>query len=494
MPTARIHPGIHLEEVSSGARAITGVETSITVLVGWAPRGPTGRAQSIGSFADYQRTFGGLDSRSFLGHAVQHFYDNGGSAACIVRLVGANATAAGAMHGTLSFVAASAGQWANGFAVRTTRSRLAGDRFQLDVLDITNGSAVVESYQNLSIDPGDPQALYVEAMVNARSELLSVTTIGPTAPVDGTIALSGGNDGAVLLPGSDAFHAALARAFEENAIIEDLDLVNLVCVPGESDATTLAMLQGWCRKHRAFLIADTDQAATVQSLSEGTTAVPMGPDALNSAVFFPWVRAPDPLQGGMLASFPPSGFIAGVFARIDAARGVWTAPAGKDALLNGAAGLAVEINEAQNSQLNPKAINCLRTFPPYGNVVWGSRTLHGQDERGSEWKFIPVRRTALFLEETLSRGIQWAAFEPNDETLWSQIRKSVGDFMHGLFREGAFQGSTPREAYFVKCDSETTTQADIELGVVNIQIGFAPLKPAEFVIINLRQAADNART
>lgn len=494
MPTALNHPEIHPEEVSSGTRTITGVPTSATVFAGWAPRGPTGRAQSIAGFADYQRTFGGLDSRSFLGHAVQHFYDNGGSAAWIVRLVGANAATADAKHGTLGIAAASAGRWANSLVVRTTRDSRSGDRFQLDVLDTSNGSAVVESYQNLSIDPGDPQALYVEAIVNARSELLSVTTTGPTAPVDGTSALSGGNDGTVLLPGSSAFHTALAAAFEENPIVDGIDLVNLVCVPGESDANTLAMLQAWCRKHRAFLIADIDQAATVQSLSEGTTAIPTGPDALNSAVFFPWVRARDPLRGGALADFPPSGFVAGVFARTDAARGVWTAPAGKDALLNGAAGLAVGIGDAENGLLNPKAINCLRTFPAYGNVVWGSRTLHGQNERGSEWKYIPVRRMALFLEETLSRGTQWVVFEPNDEALWSQIRKEVGDFLYGLFRQGAFQGATPRQAYFVNCGSETTTKADVERGVVNIQIGFAPLKPAEFVIINLQQAAGKVPT
>lgn len=494
MPTVPNHPEIHFEEASSATRTVTGVATSITVFVGWAPCGPTGRAQGIACFADYQRTFGGLDSRSFLGHAVQHFFDNGGSAARIVRLVGADAAAAGVTHGTLSIAAASAGRWGNGLAVHTTRDSRSGDRFQLDVLDTGNGSVVVERYQNLSVDPGDPRALYVEAIVNARSDLISVTATGPTAPMDGTSALSGGNDGTVLLPGSSAFHAALAGAFEDNAIIDAIDLVNLVCVPGESDADTLAMLQGWCRKHRAFLIADTDQAATVQSLSDGTTAVPTGPDALNSAAFFPWVRAPDPLQGGVPATFPPSGFVAGVFARIDAARGVWTAPAGKDAVVNGAAGLAAAVNDAENGLLNPKAVNCLRTFPAYGNVVWGSRTLHGQAERGSEWKFIPVRRTALFLEETISRGTQWAVFEPNDEALWSQIRKSVGDFLHELFRQGAFQGSMPKDAYFVKCDSDTTTKADVELGIVNILVGFAPLKPAEFVIISLQQFAGNVPT
>jgi phage tail sheath protein FI len=483
------YPGVHVEEGFSGAHTITGVATSITLFAGWVSRGPIGRAHPVTSFADYQRTFGGLDARSVLGHVVKQFHDNGGSDALIVRLVDADAATAGVTHGTLELSAASPGQWANAFAVRTIRCASPGDdRFQLDVLDTGGDSVVVERYRELSADPGDPQGRFVEAMVNASSTRISVTATGASAPVDATSALVGGDDGTPLLPGSSAFHAALAAAFEEDAIA-GLDLVNLVCVPGETDVTTLAALQGWCRKRRAFLIVDADPAATVRSLSEDTTVVPDGPDALNAAVFFPWVRAPDPLHGGALADFPPSGFVAGVFARTDAARGVWAAPAGEGASLDGTAGLAVAVNDAENSLLNPKAINCLRTFPAYGTVIWGSRTLHGQDARGSEWKYIPVRRMALFLEETLYRGTQWAVFEPNDESLWSQIRLQIGEFLQGLFRQGAFQGRTSREAYFVKCDSETTTQADIDHGVVNILVGFAPLQPAEFVIIKLQQVS-----
>jgi phage tail sheath protein FI len=139
--------------------------------------------------------------------------------------------------------------------------------------------------------------------------------------------------------------------------------------------------------------------------------------------------------------------------------------------------------------LNPLAVNCLRTFPASGTVVWGARTLQGNDQLASEWKYIPVRRTALYIEESLYRGLQWVVFEPNDEPLWAQIRLNVGAFMHNLFVKGAFQGQTPRDAYFVKCDKETTTQNDIDLGIVNIVVGFAPLKPAEFVIISLQQIA-----
>jgi phage tail sheath protein FI len=168
---------------------------------------------------------------------------------------------------------------------------------------------------------------------------------------------------------------------------------------------------------------------------------------------------------------------------------VWKAPAGLDAGLNGIQGLSVSLTDAENGQLNPLGINCLRTFPAAGSVVWGSRTLRGADQLADEYKYVPVRRLALFIEESLYRGTKWVVFEPNDEPLWAQIRLNVGAFMQNLFRQGAFQGQTPREAYFVRCDKTTTTQNDINQGVVNILVGFAPLKPAEFVIISLQQMA-----
>ena len=152
------------------------------------------------------------------------------------------------------------------------------------------------------------------------------------------------------------------------------------------------------------------------------------------------------------------------------------------------------LNDRENGVLNPYAVNCIRNFSVYGTIVWGARTLQGNDQLGSEWKYIPVRRTALFIEESLFRALKWVVFEPNDEPLWSEIRLNVGAFMHNLFRQGAFQGQTPTDAYFVKCDSETTTQNDINLGIVNIVVGFAPLKPAEFVVIQIQQMAGQIAT
>jgi len=497
MPANLTFPGVYIEEIPSGVRTITGVATSITLFIGWAPRGRVDRAVRIASFTDYERTFGGFDARTRLGHVVRQFYDNGGSDAYIVRLVGAGATTSNAVIGDLTITASSQGLWGDDYAVRTTRRVAPAPdnlRFTLDVLDKKNGNAVVESFQNLSMDQNDSQGRFAESVINDHSGFVTVSVGANNTPADNTASLAGGSDGTILTPGTANFHLALSAAFGVGSITDRIDLFNLVCVPGETDPPTLATLQTHCRERRAFLIVDAKQADTVVSLNAGAPGPITGSAASNSAIFFPWVRSPDPLQQGALSDFPPCGFVAGVFARTDATRGVWKAPAGSDASLNGATGLAITMSEAENGQLNPLAINCLRTLPVYGNVVWGSRTLHGQNDRGSEWKYIPVRRMALFLEESLYRGTQWVVFEPNDEPLWAQIRLNIGAFMQGLFRQGAFQGRTPKEAYFVKCDKETTTQADINLGIVNIFVGFAPLKPAEFVVIKLQQIAGDIPT
>ncbi len=214
----------------------------------------------------------------------------------------------------------------------------------------------------------------------------------------------------------------------------------------------------------------------------------------NAALFFPRIRKPNPIRENQLEDFVPCGAVAGVFARIDGQRGVWKAPAGLEAGLVGVPALSVHLSDDENGELNPLGMNCLRLRPAAGPVVWGSRTLAGNDLLASEWKYIPVRRVALFIEESLYRGTQWAVFEPNDEPLWAELRLNIGAFMQNLFRQGAFQGRTPREAYFVKCDKETTTQNDINLGVVNVLVGFAPLKPAEFVVIRLQQMAGQIQT
>ena len=264
-------------------------------------------------------------------------------------------------------------------------------------------------------------------------------------------------------------------------------------VDGTVDPSVVTAANTLCVRRRAVQLVDPlptwDEAGDVTgAFATGLDSV-LGTSSANAALFFPRLRQPNPLKDGQVETFAPSGAVAGVIARTDAQRGVWKAPAGLDATLDGVPELSVPLIDADIGQLNPLGVNCLRAMPGAGRIVWGARTMRGADLLASEWKYLPVRRTALFLEESLFRGTQWVVFEPNDEPLWSQIRLNLGTFMNNLFRQGAFQGTTPREAYFVKCDKETTTQADIDLGIVNIHVGFAPLKPAEFVVIRLQQMA-----
>jgi hypothetical protein len=280
--------------------------------------------------------------------------------------------------------------------------------------------------------------------------------------------------------------------------LEKADLFNLLCIPpytnldndkgGDVDAGILDPAAAYCEKRRAMLLIDAPSAWGDKDAAKGGIAA-LGGGSKNAAVFFPRLRQPNLLRDGQIETFAPCGAVAGIFARTDVQRGVWKAPAGLEATLVGVPELTVSLTDPENGELNPLGINCLRVRPAAGRVVWGSRTRVGDDRLASDWKYIPVRRTALFLEESLYRGTQWVVFEPNDEPLWAQIRLNVGAFLHTLFRQGAFQGKSPQEAYFVKCDHTTTTQTDINQGIVNIIVGFAPLKPAEFVIIKLQQIA-----
>jgi len=258
-----------------------------------------------------------------------------------------------------------------------------------------------------------------------------------------------------------------------------------------TDATAL------CTQRRAFYLLDPPQQAGNRDTVTGIMTWLDQNATLrsrNAAIYFPRPDIADPLSNFQPRASAPSGTLAGVYARTDVARGVWKAPAGIEATLAGVQSLEYRLIDSENGVLNPLAINCLRSFPIYGNICWGARTLNGADQIEDDYKYIPVRRLALFLEESLYRGLKWVVFEPNDEPLWAQIRLNVTGFMQNLFRQGAFQGGSPQQAYFVKCDSQTTTSLDQANGIVNIVVGFAPLKPAEFVIIQIQQIAGQLAT
>lgn len=280
--------------------------------------------------------------------------------------------------------------------------------------------------------------------------------------------------------------------------LEDADIFNMLCIPDvlgiSFDLASAAAV--YCERRRAMLILDAPTSWTTKTLAvDGVNADPAQiVKNKNTALYFPRLVQADPLDGNQTKDFPPCGAIAGVIARTDQNRGVWKAPAGLEATFNNVLSLNVPLTDLENGELNPLGVNCLRVKPPAGRVVWGARTTVGDDATGSEWKYVPVRRLALNIEESLYRGTQWVVFEPNDEPLWAQIRLNVGAFMQDLFRKGAFQGQSPSEAYFVKCDAEVNPQNDIDKGIVNILVGFAPLKPAEFVIIKLQQIAGQVQT
>jgi phage tail sheath protein FI len=509
--TTPTYPGVYIQELESGVHTITGVATSIAAFIGWAPQGPVQQPTLVQSWSEFQSQFGGLHPGVYLGYAVSQFFANGGQQAYIVRLVDSSssttvATASGVdTASNVHLWASSAGSWANNFYV----ALVAGDpsdpnSFGMQVYDGNNN--LLESFMNVSVDPTAPR--FAPTVIDSDSQYITfldpgsspsaahlpITVPAFTTPPASPLTLkftNKGDAGAVLHdPTATIFASQLATKPLVHALLDGPPIINIVCVPGMTTQTTagaaaIDAVQQFCVDARAFAIVDSPALATVATATQGLPHT--APEAANSAMYFPWVSAPDPLAGGRPALMPPCGLVAGVYAKTDASRGVWKAPAGIDAGLGGIAGLQYTLTDVQNGGINPQGVNCLRYFPSYGNVVWGARTLLGADAVGSQWKYVPIRRFALFLESSLYDGTQWVVFEPNDETLWGQIRLNVGAFMQGLFLKGAFQGTTPQQAYFVKCDAENNPQSSINQGIVTITVGFAPLYPAEFVIIQIQQ-------
>ncbi len=674
MPVTPTHPGVYIEEVPSGVHPITGVSTATAAFLDCFLRGPLNTAIRIQSFADFEREFGGLDTRSEASYAIQQFFLNGGSEAWVVRVgavgVGGLAVASASIPGTAeedpdAVFKVSAGRqvrgrpvtdpgtWGNSIRVEVDYDVVApsdpaqefGELFNLTVSEVSPARGRLrtlrsEVYRSLTMRAGvannaleavnerskivrleepananppvrpaatgtlgrpflasaeppgsgkkltiklengqytaripakaedfasfasvlqgairtaapavqgppdplitgasvklveadaagkevrlhvvagrdgsafDPEAQlgfsnYVPDGPNPEpdktAEELGLTLLGDPDPAKPSMtvraqqySLANGEDGG--LPSAKALCGSGAEKTGLYAL-EDVDLFNILCVPAKlspADLSTVVMeCEAYCAARRAFLLVDVPEDVVDPALMELWMARSNSLRSPNAAVYFPRPRIADPLNGNRPRSVGASGTIAGLYARTDAARGVWKAPAGTEAQLRGVQEQGYPLTDAENGVLNPLGVNCLRNFPVYGNVSWGARTLFGADQQASEWKYVPVRRLALFLEESLYRGTKWVVFEPNDEPLWAQVRLSIGAFMHDLFRKGAFQGATPREAYLVKCDRETTTQTDIDNGVVNILVGFAPLKPAEFVIVRIQQLAGQIET
>ncbi|MDL2076106.1 phage tail sheath subtilisin-like domain-containing protein [Streptomyces sp. GXMU-J15] len=455
--------------------------------------------------------------------------------------------AGGGSATSAELVAVSPGRWARRLRARVDydtsefetseakdKSDLPRELFNLTVRDMATGAE--ERYLNVSVKPGSPRGL-AQLLESSQLVRLAPGASLDTVPQANSAPEDGSDPFAAKTPdapnGKPPFYyepadanasdagtetvpppvtAYLGKPAEKTGLHQLLktDIFNILCLPDahwldDQSAGASKSLRdqalALCLQRRAILLVDPpptwtspqpsgdSSAGVVGAVLGATKDVEAGEGGKNAAVYYPRVLAPDPLLGGAVRPFPPCGVMAGVLARTDVQRGVWKAPAGTDASLSGVSDLEVPLTDLEIGRLNPVGINCLRRLPAAGPVAWGARTLRGADRLADEWKYLPVRRLALFIEESLFRGTQWVVFEPNDEPLWASIRLNVGAFMNSLFRAGAFQGRTPQEAYLVKCDKDTNPQNDIDRGVVNIHVGFAPLKPAEFVIVHIQQLA-----
>jgi phage tail sheath protein FI len=457
-----IYPGVYVEEISSGVRSISGVATSIAAFIGRASRGPVDEPVPINSFAEFERTFGGLSSSSMMSYAVRGFFLNGGSRSLIVRVHnGARAatvsllTGPRARDGAFCLEAASVGSWGNNLSVTVDHDAKPRSDPTLFNLTVSESDGATEKFLNISSAANNPhfapqvlerQSLLVRVPKNSHGEWM----VPKQRPLVGSAKAVGGSDGRKIRATQ-----IIGGVKDQTGIfaLEKAPLFNLLCIPppnpgGDTAKKVYQVALDYCRKRRAMLIVDPPAAwgygrETVSAVAaNGLRRLGLaGEAARNGALYFPRVLERD-APGKKIGAFVPCGVVAGIIARTDEARGVWKAPAGSDATINGVEGLQVNLSDAQNQRLNVLGINCLRSLAKIGAAVWGARTLGGSETATDEYKYIPVRRLALFIEESVCRGTEWAAFEPNDELLWAQIRQNVGAFMNYLFRQGAFAGRT----------------------------------------------------
>ena len=365
--------------------------------------------------------------------------------------------------------------------------------FAAGLYTLTSGAGGKRSsVQVTNAASGNAATLLKLGKTNGGTEQAGAAVLRPAVGTDyhvGDAAITGNVISATL--GSDGATPQEIDYQNGFALLDIRRDVNIVAVPGIGSKTMVDFGGNYCRNRQdCFFVGDMgaadDTKEEAQSFVSGLTV-----KGSYAAVYFPWLKAIDPT--GVSPEpilLPPSGYVAGMYARIDAKRGVWKAPAGTEANIGGAVGLTKEITDAEQDTLNPIGVNVIRVFPASGIVIWGARTVATQAD--PEYRYVPVRRTAIFIEQSIYNGIQWAVFEPNDDDLWASLRLNIGAFMMTLFRAGAFQGTTPSQAFFVKCDPETNPQDQIDAGIVTVLVGFAPLKPAEFVVVKISQKTAEA--
>jgi uncharacterized protein len=515
-----LSPGVYIEEVDTGNKPIEGVSTSTVGFVGPTERGPV-TPMLITSYSEFTRMYGRYVANSYLPYGVEGFFQNGGKRCFIARVASSTAATASIAIGGLTIAAIGPGAWPNGrLAVNISNAGLhdpnsapTQNLFKLTIIywdasvgplptplvDPTNPDnlmnpnrrepTIVEQFDNVS--PDSLSSSFVERLVNGSSMLVTVTLTGGARPGN-TASLqtptNGGNGGNLVINDFAGDPAAQPGNKRGLAALEEIDEIAILSCPDEHalpNALIAEKLVEQCErlKDRFAILQSRQQAGPINTLRPYRVSK-------YAAFYYPWITITDPVTD-QPRDIPPSGHIAGIYARTDIERGVHKAPANE--VIRGlffdpvepTAGLQFNIVKGQQDFLNPRGVNVLRYFPGRGNLVWGART----STLDPDWRYINVRRLFIFVEESIEEATQWVVFEPNDEPTWARVRRAVGAFLGGLWRDGMLQGRTAEEAYFVRCDRTTMTQADIDNGKLIVLIGIAPVKPAEFVIFRIGQWA-----
>ncbi|MFJ3924631.1 phage tail sheath family protein [Streptomyces sp. NPDC090022] len=533
-------PGVYVEEVEAGSRPIEGVGTAVAAFVGLAADGPYNRPTLVTNWSQFTSTFGEFMAGAYLAHAVYAYFLNGGGTCYVVRVGGDGADGAdgedredgadgrdgpapgsrpapaGGRRGNRA--AAAAGALPAGPRTALGDFQVAalegtGDGLTVEVSD-AGGESPAEDLFTLTVKRGDrteetwevssrrSQRHYVVTVVRDRSRLITVEDAGPSQalsrPGNQTVALA---PAPAPAPAPPAVPASLTPASYVGspddrtgfAGLETVDEITMLAVPdlmsayqqGALDAEGLKAVQLAMIAHCELMgnriaIIDPPPDLSPQRVREWRRTG-AGYDSKYAALYYPWVKVADPSAAGQTRFVPPSGALAGVWARNDETRGVHKAPANE--VVRGAVDLAVHLTKGEQDLLNPIGVNCLRSFAGRGIRVWGARTLSSD----AAWRYLNVRRLFNYIEDSILIGTQWVVFEPNDDALWARIRRTISAFLVNEWRRGALFGLTPDEAFYVKCDRETNHREGIEAGEVVCEIGIAPVKPAEFVIFRLAQ-------
>jgi phage tail sheath protein FI len=498
-----LSPGVYVEEVSSGSKPIEAAGTAVAAFVGFAERGPANQPALVTNWTQFQQTFGGFIPDSYLAHAVYGYFANGGGTCYVVR-VGAEESAP--PQAELPAAQSTPGEEARpAFTVRALDPATAGlsvevvpvaeqpdDVFTLVVKD--NGRPV-ETLEGLTTRRGPNN---VQTAVKQQSKLITIEEVKgrslavPAKGAEVALAAPASTD-VVVAPKDYVGNAADRTGF---AGLEAIDEITMLCVPdlmaarqrGLLDdegvrAVQLAMITHCELMADRVAILDTPPSLNAQQVKDWRAEANY--DSKYAALYYPWVKIMDPLSGRP-AFMPPSGHVAGIWARNDATRGVHRAPANE--IVRGAISLELNLTKGEHDQLNPVGVNCIRSFSGQGIRVWGARTLSSDPE----WRYLNVRRLFNYVEKSILTGTNWVVFEPNDHKLWDSVNRTITMFLRRVWRDGALFGRTPAEAFYVRCNEENNPPENRDAGMLTVEIGIAPVKPAEFVIFRISQFAEGA--